>query len=479
MPALPLARRRAGVGITAATVVAAGLIGAAPAQASTTPAVPDVAENVVTAYFTSWSVYDRQFFVKDIPADKMNVIQYAFGDATYDPATGAVGCDSLDPWADYQMVYWGGENSVDGQADTVGDNGNLYGDFNQLKKLKAQNPHLKVQISLGGWTKSKWFSTLASTPELRSAFAAACIDTFIKGNLPTGGWPEDAGGEGAAAGIFDGIDLDLEYPTAVADGNYNPSPADRANAAALAKEFRTQLDAHGATTGTHYLLTAALPAAKSSTKYYELAKFAKHLDWVNVMSYDYNVASSNVAAHNSLFGYDPRDPNAKDPTWNTVGTVGYYLLQGVPRSKIVVGMGFYGQQWLRTGTKNNGLYTAYDNRGLSADSLLADSAFQPSFRALVDAGYVSADGTTGGAGYTVGLNILAGEPYLYSAAAEHPNLTTGPETVRTVITFTNPRSIAQRVKLIEKLGLRGAMVWELSQDTDDHALMGVVAPLLD
>ena len=34
----------------------------------------------------------------------------------FDPATGAVGCNILDPWADYQQVYWTGDNTVDGVA---------------------------------------------------------------------------------------------------------------------------------------------------------------------------------------------------------------------------------------------------------------------------------------------------------------------------------------------------------------------------
>lgn len=466
--------------IAAATAVLVGLglaIGA-PAQASGPKPPKDTPDKVVSAYFADWDVYGRGYFVKDIPVEKLNVIQYAFGVPGYDEATGAVSCNVLDPWADYQQVYWGPENTVDGVADTYPGQ-NLYGNFNQLKKLKAANPDLKVEISLGGWTKSTWFSTLASTAELRQKFVSACIDTFIKGNLPMGGWPEDAGGIGAAAGIFDGIDLDWEYPTQVADGNVNPTAADRRNATLLAQEFRNQLDAYGKTTGKHYLLTAALPAATSSTKYYELSKFVKHLDWANVMTYDFNVASSPVSAHNSLFGLDPRDPNAENPTWNTVGTVAYYLANGVPASKLVVGMGLYGQQWLRTGPKNNGLYTAYDNTGLSADVLVADAAFQPSFHALVEAGYVSSDGKTGGNGYTVGWNALAGEPYLYSAAAEHPNLVGGPATVPTVITFTSPRSVAERTALIKKLKLRGAMVWELSHDSDEDALMNAVAPVLD
>ncbi len=158
----------------------------------------------------------------------------------------------------------------------------------------------------------------------------------------------------------------------MAGGNIGVSPADRHNATLLAAEFRKQLDAYGATTGRHYLLTAALPAATSSTKYFELKEISKYFDWDNVMTYDFNVPSGPKAAPNTLFTPDPRDENARNLTWNTTGTVAYYLLQGVPPSKIVVGVPFYGQQYLRTGTQSHGLYTAFDNTGLDPESLTAD-----------------------------------------------------------------------------------------------------------
>jgi len=462
-------------------VVALGAAAAlvVPQSAQASSSTPDVPKKVVTAYFADWDVYDRGYFVKDIPVDKLNVIQYAFGVPGYDEATGAVSCAPVDPWADYQQVYWGPENTVDGVADDPSNpDQHLFGNFNQLQKLKKANPHLKVEISLGGWTKSTWFSKLASTPQLRTAFVSSCIDTFIKGNLAGGGWPENAGGDGSAAGLFDGIDIDWEYPTQVADGNVDPGPADKHNATLLAAEFRKQLDAYGRTTGKHYLLTAALPAATSATKYYELNEFTKYLDWDNVMTYDFNVASGPLASPNTLFTPDPRDPNAKNLTWNTAGTVAHYLLNGVPASKIVVGVPFYGQQYLRTGTKNHGLYTPFDNTGTDVNSLAPDVAPQPTYHALVDVGgYVDAAGTTGAAGYTAYWNPFAGEPYLFNPAASH-DLTTGPATVPTVIAFSNPRSIGERTKLIKTLNLRGAMAWELSQDSDSHALMNALAPVL-
>jgi len=474
-------RRPRRLSVSAAIVAGVTLALVAPLPAQASPKPPsDAPSKVVSGYYADWDVYGRGYFVKDIPVTKLNVIQYAFGVPKYDPATGAPSCDVLDPWADYQQVYWTGDNTVDGVADDPSNpDQHLFGNFNQLRKLKAANPGLKVEISLGGWTKSTWFSTLASTPQLRQSFVSSCIDTFIKGNLPGGGWPENAGGAGAAAGVFDGIDLDWEYPTQVADGNVNPGPADRHNATLLAAEFRRQLDALGATTGTHYLLTAALPAATSSTKYYELKQFVKHLDWANVMTYDFNVASGPKASHNTLFTPDPRDPGFPNLTWNTTGTVAYYLTQGVPASKIVVGVPFYAQQYLRTSTANHGLYSAFDNTGTDPNSLVVDVAPQPSYHALVDeGGYVDAAGVNGGAGYTVYWNPLAGEPYLFNPAAAHPNLTTGPATVPTVIAFSSPRSIGERVKLIKSLHLRGAMAWELSQDSNSGALINALAPVL-
>ena len=477
---LAIHKRLAGVAVLAAL---AGVAAAVPASAAPggshgkpTDGVP---AKVVSAYFADWDVYGRGYYVKDIPADKLNVIQYAFANPVYDPTTGAVGCNVVDPWADYQQPYTA-DMSVDGVADdSANPDQHLYGNFNQLMKLKQEHPDLKIEISVGGWSLSKWFSTIASTPALRSSFVASCIDTFIKGNLPGGGWPASAGGDAAAAGLFDGIDIDWEYPTQLADGNVNYGPVDRHNATLLAAEFRKQLDAYGKTTGKHYLLTWALPAATSATNYYELRSISKYLDWDNVMAYDYNVPGGTVAAPDTLFTRDPRDPNASDRTWNTVGTVNLYLRSGVPASKIVVGVPFYGNQYLNVGPKNHGLYSSFDSTGLDPNSLTADSAPQPTYHELVDgSGYVNATGTTGANGYSVYWDAFAGEPYLYSPAADHPSLTTGDATTSTVITFSSPASIAERTALVKVLNLRGAMAWEISQDSDSHALISALSPIL-
>ena len=77
-------RRSRRLFVSAAVALGASLAVVAPAQASPRPS-PDVPSKVVTAYFADWDVYGRGYDVKDIPADKLNVIQYAFGKPTLRP----------------------------------------------------------------------------------------------------------------------------------------------------------------------------------------------------------------------------------------------------------------------------------------------------------------------------------------------------------------------------------------------------------
>jgi chitinase len=143
---------------------------------------------------------------------------------------------SFDAWADYQKHF--STDSVSGQADSWNDANALAGNFNQLKELKAKYPNLKILMTIGGWTLSGQFSTAVQPANLQS-FVKSCVDMFINGNMP-GLAP------GAAAGIFDGIDIDWEYPAFArtdgqSKGGYVDSPNDTQNYTAMLAEFRKQL----------------------------------------------------------------------------------------------------------------------------------------------------------------------------------------------------------------------------------------------
>src|SRR3954466_11244571 len=344
-------RARVAITALAALVCALAVAGGAAAKAGNQPQAGAAPADVRAAFFTNWSRSARGYTVKQIPADRLNVLDYAFA-----APTAAGTCGLSDAWSDYEAPTWTGETSVDGVADDPANpDQHLYGNFNQLLKLRNAHPDLHVVMSIGGWTLSKYFSDVAATAASRQAFVASCVDLFLKGNLPSDPatiWPPSAGGPGAAAGVFDGIDVDWEYPGIDPGNGAHHSPADRHNATLLLQEFRRQLDTYGAATHRHYLLTADLPGGNvNSSGSWELARVAQTVDWINLLTFDFHGSFDAWTAFNSPFLLDPRSPRvgggAIMATWNTAGTVAYYVLNGVPTSRLVVGLPFSGKEYGR------------------------------------------------------------------------------------------------------------------------------------
>jgi chitinase len=431
--------------VAAAVVVAALALAGAAAAAKPTA--------VRAAFFANWDRYGRGYVVKQIPANDLNDIDYAFATVT---ATGQ--CALTDPWSDYQAPT-PAESAVNGVADSWSDP--LLGNFRQLQELKALHPGLRVEMSIGGWTGSQYFSDAAATPASRRAFVASCLDLIIDGDLP-GLAP------GAAAGVFDGINIDWEYPGTDPGNGAHFSPADRANATALLREFRRQLDA----TGHHYLLTVDIPGGNvHSTGSWDLRQVAQTVDWIDLMAFDYHGSWDPLTDFNSPFGFDPLEPpvggGAIQWTWSTAGSVAYFLANGVPAGKLVVGVPFYGKEYVGVGPARSGLYQPHGP---------APSNDSPTYHDLVDTGLADANlvpiGPTavsrngyGVNGFTRHVDLLAGAPWVYN-----PTLDGG-----TFISFVDPTAVLERIALVRALGLRGAFAWEISNDDNANDLANALA----
>ncbi|MEU6752704.1 glycosyl hydrolase family 18 protein [Spirillospora sp. NPDC046719] len=314
-------------------------------------------------YFVQWGIYGRQYFVKNLDttgnAARLTHLNYAFANidpknltclqgvtkgTTSDPEDPNQGDGAGDAEADYGRPFSAAQ-SVDGVADTGWEK--LRGNFNQLKKLKAKYPKLKILISIGGWTYSKYFSDVAATDASRKKFVGSCIDTYIKGDLPE---YESAGGPGAAAGIFDGIDLDWEWPGSDGHPGNHVGAADKQNNALLIAEFRRQLDALTAQTGKRYELTAFTPAdpAKIAAGW-DLPQVAKSLDIFNVQGYDFHGSGSdnswepNRTGHQANLYTDTDDPYPFH--FSVENAVNAYLGAGVNPRKLTIGLAYYGRGW--------------------------------------------------------------------------------------------------------------------------------------
>jgi chitinase len=308
-------------------------------------------------YFTQWGVYGRGYQAKQLDtsgvADELTHVNYAFAnihnerlecfEANKGNGPGPDGSDGAgDAWADYGMGYTAA-SSVSGVADTWDQP--LAGSFNQFKQLKAKHPDLKVLMSIGGWTWSKNFSLAAATDASREKFVSSCIDVFINGNLPV---IDGRGGPGAAAGVFDGFDIDWEWPGSLngAEGNHVDPVNDRENFKLLLAEFRQQLDALGRKTGRDYLLSAFLPANPADIKSggWNDPEIFDSLDFGNVQGYDLHGAwDADLAGHQGNLYADPADP--RPGQYSADLAVQNYLDAGVPAEQLGLGLAMYGRGW--------------------------------------------------------------------------------------------------------------------------------------
>jgi len=310
------------------------------------------------AYFTQWGIYGREFYVKTVDtsgqAAKLTNIHYAFGNVNesgrcFEANSLGVG----DAWADYQRRF-DASLSVNGVGDQF--NQPLAGNFYQLKLLKQKYPNLRVSFSLGGWTWSKFFSNAALSTN-RAAFVSSCIDMFIKGNLPLlNGEPQ--GGPGSGAGVFDGIDIDWEWPASEGNVGNVIRAEDKQNLTGLLAEFRRQLDAYGATIGKHFDLSIFLPAdPRKIDAGFEANNIFQYLDYATVQGYDLHGAWENQTNHQSNLFSPAGDPAPVKFSGDIA--ISAWISRGAPAKKLVLGVPAYGRGWQGVAAGgNNGLWQA-------------------------------------------------------------------------------------------------------------------------
>lgn len=273
----------------------------------------------VVAYYTSWSIYGAQYYVTDIPADKITHLNYAFMNVS---ANGE--CVLGDEMADIHFLYPG---------DTEDEP--IKGNLKQLMLLKQNYPHLKILMSVGGATWSVNFSDAALTQESRERFARSCVALMQRFG-------------------FDGIDIDWEFPV-FSSGREE----DRANFTLMLVELRHQLDEAGT-----FILTIAAPQTSQFIKDIEIDKIHPYLDWINVMTYTFHGGWSERTNHHAALYASSDDPSEDEDmrvNFNIDAALRTYLDGGVPPHKLVMGIPFYGHGWLGVPPENNGLYQPFEN----------------------------------------------------------------------------------------------------------------------
>lgn len=373
----------------------------AQARHATPPRAAEPARQVI-GYFPQWGVYNRRYVPKDLitrgALTTLTQINYAQANIRDNS------CVIADPQADTNLAFQA-QDSIDGKADLP--TAPLRGNFHQLQLLRARYPRLRVLISIMG--KRSQFED-AAKPENRVAFVQNCVRMFLQGHLAPGV---------EAPRLFDGIDVDWEYPDADHAENF----------AALMQEFRRQMDAlrPGIT------LSIAAGAALKNVAAVDWHRAATPIDQIGVMTYDYGGPWS----HTTAFVAPLRSPSLTQET--VAMSMDAYRDAGVPSEKLLMGIPFYAYQWQNVAeTGTHGLNTQGDPvRGNLDQSTAVKMLANPAAKLYRD---------------PVSL-----APWVYDGS--------------NFLTFDDPISLSAKADYAAEHKLGGVMIWELSGDTTEGVLL--------
>ncbi len=406
---------------------------------------PHASHPLVVGYFGQWSLYDH-FLVKNLvtggAADQLDQINYAQGFVTNGR------CSVADPHADTDIAF-SAQDSVNGRADDPSTT--FHGNFHQIAELKRLHPRLKVLISLEG--RASDFAADAQ-PAARDAFVRSCVDIFLRGHLAgSGNVPATIPDQPR---LFDGIDLDWEYP----------GPDNAANFLALLTEFRHQMDA----VRPGLRLTVAVGPSPHMYPGVDMVAVSKLVDQVGIMNYDYIGPWSHTTGFLApLYTDNPRGGSVEKSILD-------FKQAGIPASKLLLGLPFYGYGWNSVPTARDGLFQP--GQGIRGDrpfpyfeSLLAPATVPPPPHPVEPPAATppTLKPTSTALPPRETTPAPAPQPYVRhrDPISHAPWLFDG----QTFWTFEDPISIGYKAEFAKAQHLGGVMAWELSEDSPSAALI--------
>lgn len=360
------------------------------------------------------------------------------------------------------------------------------GYLKQACELKVANPGVAFRPSVGGWGHGANFSPAFAAESGREAFAADTL-ALVLGMLCADNKP-----------LFDGIDIDWEYPQVVVGGVAPAiSPADGTNLHLAVRTARAVL-------GKQLAISLTVPHGDPGITVEEADSNDVPGDGGSIRNF-FNAANGQLAPDNAEFvkavsaftimGYDfmafalettPNAPMQLDPARGLPDIeAGLEALAeyGVPPEKILLGAPLYGRSigaTLAAGARclqaeptlaNHGVglalpdFTAKNPYGLQEPcsvnwilyneidvQKLGDGAF--------DSGLAGSDQVLA---YWYGTDLSnnrAAEVLRPGSAA----LTALSQYTDLFMSFDSPKSIASKAQVIRELGLAGISFWEVSQD---------------
>lgn len=359
----------------------------------------------VVCYLGSWANYrngDGKFVIEDIDPNLCTHLIYGFTKLSHDNRIAV-----YDPYLDLKE-NWG------------------LGAFQRFNNLKHKNPTLKTLIAIGGWNEgSTKYSQMASNPSSRKRFVNSCIDFLNKHG-------------------FDGLDLDWEYP-----GSRGGKAEDKKNFVSLIKELKEAFQPHG------FLLTAAVSAGKNTIdSAYDIPALGKYLDFINLMTYDFHGGWDKTTGHNAPL-YSRKNEPEQNKILNVDYAVNYWLSNGCPADKLILGMPLYGRGFSLQDSSKHGLDEPVNGKGMAGE-------------------YTREPGMLGYNEICKMLKQEKGWTVVFESSIEAPYAYKDKQWIG----YDNEKSIYLKVQYLQKKKLAGAMVWSIETDDFRGQCHGNRYPLL-
>lgn len=370
--------------------------GAFPAESLThfnTEFVDNRCDYKLICYFTNWAWYrggEGRFLPEDIDVNLCTHIVYGF--AVLDEQTLTI--RSHDIWTDIDNQFY-------------------------KRVLTQKRKGVRVLLALGGWNDSQGdkYARMVLDNEKRLKFVKNAVNFLEKYG-------------------FEGLDLDWEFPVCWQVDCSRGSPEEKAAFTHLVRELSEAFRPRG------LLLSAAVSASKNVIDLgYDVPALSKYLDWIGIMSYDYHGHWDQQTGHVA-----PLYPSAGDelnPYFNANYTVNYWLANGAPAHKLVLGMPMYGQTFTladRTQTHLNDYVIGPGEAGNFTRS--------KGFMAYYEICELTANEANG----WIVIRDREGRmgPYAY-----HDNQW---------VSYDDVDDVRRKAQYIKKMGLGGGMIWALDLD---------------
>ncbi|KAI8064696.1 glycoside hydrolase superfamily [Gongronella butleri] len=324
----------------------------------------------------------------------------------------------------------------------------------QLPQLvqMAHAANTKVLLSIGGWTGCITFSTMAANATQRQTFIN-WVQTEIKTyNL-------------------DGVDIDWEYPGQAGAGCNKFSVANDANNfLTLLQEMRQALG----TTKDISIAAYVRPFTVSGGRMKDVSAFAAVVDRFNLMAYDINGSWNSITGPTAPFNFQQGQGDQD----SFVSAIDAWMTAGVPASKIVPGLAFYGNSATATVDMTNTDQYQPQVAGVAPQGDSSDSYWQDPYCSKDPGGYsgvwnyanLRSQGllttpTTAGAPWIRHFDNITQTPWLFNP------------TTKVFISYDDPISIGVKTDYAISKNLGGLMCWSL--DGDNGELLAVAYKIVN